>query len=201
MNRTLELLTGEKIVIRHLNKSDVEGVWNNFNEVVEEGLYLPVFFPVRSRLEKDSWYHKVKNEKEICIIAEARKLKSPNNIIGQCEISHSEWDAGLHVGVLGIIVNRKYRDFGIGASLIDTALRESKKLNNKKKIVLSCFSTNERALHLYRSMGFREVGVRKKQFYMDSKYSERISLKAREQMKSIDKDVNIIVKMSQKRKS
>lgn len=174
MNRTLELTTGEKIIIRHLSKSDVEGVWNNFNEVIEEGLYLPVFFPVRSRLEKDSWYHKVKNEKEICIIAEARKLKSPYNIIGQCEISNSDWDAGLHVGVLGVIVNKKYRDLGIGAALIDTAIRESKKLNNKQKIVLSCFSTNERALRLYKNMGFREVGVRKKQFYMDAAYYDEV---------------------------
>ena len=83
MNTTLELTTGEKIVIRHLSKSDVEGVWNNFNEVVEEGIYLPVFFPVRSRLEKESWYHKIKNEKEVCIIAESRKLKYHYKIIGQ----------------------------------------------------------------------------------------------------------------------
>lgn len=174
MIKTLHLATGEKIIIRHLNKSDVEGIWNNFNEVVEEGIYLPVYFPVRSRLEKDSWYHKIKNEKEICIIAEARKLKVPYNIIGQCEISHSDWDAGLHVGILGIIVNKKYRDLGIGANLIDAAIRESKKLNNKEKIILSCFSTNERALYLYKKMGFREIGVRKKQFYMDGRYYDEV---------------------------
>ena len=174
MNKTLELKTREKIVIRHLNKSDIEGVWNNFNEVVEEGIYLPVFFPVRSRLEKDSWYRKIKNEKEICIIAEDKKFKPPYNIIGQCEISHSEWDAGSHVGILGIIVKKKYRDLGIGIKLIDLAIRESKKLNNKEKIVLSCFSTNERAVHLYKKLGFREVGVRKKQFHMDETYYDEV---------------------------
>jgi len=174
MNKTLELKTGEKIVIRHLNKSDIEGVWNNFNEVVEEGLFLPIFIPVRSRLEKDSWYRKIKNEKEICIIAEDHKLKPPYNIIGQCEISNSEWDAGLHVGILGIIVKQKYRDLGVGTNLIDKAIRESKTLNNKEKIVLSCFSTNERALHLYKKLGFRKVGIRKKQFYMDAKYYDEV---------------------------
>ncbi|MFX1530276.1 MAG: GNAT family N-acetyltransferase [Promethearchaeota archaeon] len=174
MNKTFELKTGEKIIIRHLSKSDIEGVWNNFNEVVEEGIYLPVFFPVRSRLEKDSWYRKIKNEKEICIIAENKELNRPYNIIGQCEISHSEWDAGSHVGILGIIVKKKYRDLGIGIKLIDIAIRESKKLNNKEKIILSCFSTNERALHLYRKLGFKEVGVRKKQFLMDSKYYDEV---------------------------
>ena len=170
MNKTLELKTGEKIVIRHLSKPDIEGVWNNFNEVVEEGIYLPVFFPVRSRLEKDSWYRKIKNEQEICIVAEDQNSKPPYNIIGQCEISHSEWDAGLHVGMLGIIVKKKYRDLGIGSNLIDIAIREFKKLDNKEKIVLSCFSTNERALHVYKKIGFKVVGVRKKQFYMDGTY-------------------------------
>ena len=174
MKRILELKTGEKITIRHLNKSDVEGVWNNFNEVVNEGVYLPVFFPVRSQIEKDSWYHNIKKEKEICIIAENQNLKIPHNIIGQCEISNSPWDAGLHVGVLGIIVKNEYRDLQIGINLVDIAIRESKKLNNKEKITLSCFSTNKRALHLYEKIGFERVGVRKKQFYMDSQYYDEV---------------------------
>ncbi len=174
MSTTLELKTGEKIIIRHLQKSDVEGVWNNFNEVIDEGIYLPVLFPVRSQLEKDSWYHQIKKEKEICIIAETKKIKTPNNIIGQCEISNSDWDAGLHVGNLGIIVTEKYRDLGIGTNLIDLAIKESKKLNNKEKIILSCFSTNKRALHIYKKMGFEMIGVRKNQFYMDSKYYDEV---------------------------
>jgi len=174
MKRILELKTGEEITLRHISKSDVEGVWNNFNEVVDEGIYLPIFFPVRSKLEKDSWYHNIKKEKEICIVAENQKLRSLNNIIGQCEISNSNWDADLHVGILGIIVKNEYRDLGIGFNLIDLAIRESKTLNNKEKIILSCFSTNERAINLYEKLGFERVGVRKKQFYMDSKYYDEV---------------------------
>ncbi len=174
MKRVLKLKTGERVTIRHLSKSDIEGVWNNFNEAVDEGIYLPVFFPVRSHLEKDSWYRNIKKEKEICIIAENQNLKIPHNIIGQCEISNSNWDADLHVGILGIIVKNKYRDLGIGTNLIDIAIRESKNLNNKEKITLSCFLTNERALHLYEKLGFETIGVRKKQFYMDSKYYDEV---------------------------
>ena len=101
-------------------------------------------------------------------------MKSPLNIIGQCEISNLEWDASIHVGRLGIIVARNYRDMGIGFNLIDAAIRESKILNNKEKIILSCFSTNERALHLYKKLGFEVVGVRKKQFYMNSTYYDEV---------------------------
>ena len=174
MKRILELKSGEKITLRHLSKTDVEGVWNNFNEVVDEGIYLPIFFPVRSQLEKDSWYHNIKKEKEICIIAENQKLRIPYNIIGQCEISNSNWDADLHVGILGIIVKNEYRDLSIGLNLIDLAIRESKILNNKEKIILSCFSTNKRAINLYEKVGFEKVGVRKKQFYMDSNYYDEV---------------------------
>ena len=174
MKKIIELKTGEEVIIRHITQTDIDGVWNNFNEVIEEGIYLPVFFPVRSALEKESWYRKIRDEKELCIVAENQKNKLPFNIIGQCEISNSNWDAGLHVGILGIIVQSDYRDLGIGTHLIDAAIRESKILNNKEKITLSCFSTNERALHLYRKLGFETVGVRKKQFYMDSKYYDEV---------------------------
>lgn len=174
MKKVLELKTGESIIIRHLTKLDVDSVWYNFNEVIDEGIYLPVFFPVRSQLEKDSWYLNIIKENEICIVAENPELKSPYNIIGQCEVLNSDWDAAKHVGILGIIVKKKYRDLGIGHQLIDMAIWESKNLNAKEKIILSCFSTNERALYLYKKIGFKVVGIRKNQFYMDSKYYDEV---------------------------
>lgn len=174
MKKVLELKTGETIIIRHLTKLDIDGVWNNFNEVIEEGIYLPVFLPVRTQLEKDSWYLNIKKENEICIVAENPNLKEPYNIIAQCEILNSEWDAAKHVGILGIIVKEKYRDLSIGRNLIEFAIRECKKLNNKEKIILSSFSTNERALHLFKKVGFKVIGVRKKQFFMDSKYIDEV---------------------------
>ncbi len=118
----------------------------------------------------------IKKEREICIVAIHPKLKNPYHILGQCEISNLEWDAATHVGKLGIIVQTKFRDLGIGFNLIDEAIRESKKLNNKEKIILSCFSNNKRALYLYKKMGFQIIGIRKKQFYMDSKYYDEILL-------------------------
>jgi RimJ/RimL family protein N-acetyltransferase len=174
MKEVLKLRTGEKIIIRPITESDIDGVWNNFNEVVEEGIYLPVLFPVKSRFEKQSWYNNIQKDREICIVAIHPDLKNPYNILGQCEISSLDWDAATHVGSLGIIVQKKYRDLGIGYHIIDMAIRESKNLNNKEKIILSCFSNNKRALYLYKKLGFKIIGSRVKQFYMDSKYYDEI---------------------------
>jgi len=174
MKRLIVIKNGEKILFRHLKKSDVEGVWNNFNAVLKEGLYLPLFSPVMSEFEKNSWFDTIIREKEVCIVAEHPKLDPPFNILGQCEISNTEWEAAAHVGNLGIIVSEQYRDLGVGYHLIDLAIRESKKLNNKEKICLSCFSTNERALFLYKKMGFNEIGIRKRQFIMMNNYYDEV---------------------------
>jgi len=174
MKEDYTLENGETVIFRHVKRSDVEGVWNNFNQVVEEGIYLPVFFPVKSNFEKQNWYDNLQKANELCIVAEYKNLKRPFNIIGQCEISNVEWDAALHVGNLGIIVQRKYRDEGIGRNLIEIAIKESKKLLEKEKIILSCFSSNKRAIHLYESIGFQKVGIRRKQFLIEDHYYDEV---------------------------
>ena len=173
MKEVVKLKNGEKILIRHVIESDIDGIWNNFNEVVDEKIYLPVLFPVRSKFEKQSWFHNIQKERELCIVAIHPTMVSPYNILGQCEISNLEWDAATHVGSLGIIVQRNFRDLGIGFNLLDKAIRESKRLN-KEKIILSCFLDNERALFLYKKIGFKTTGIRKKQFYMDSVYYDEV---------------------------
>lgn len=174
MQKVITLKNGDKTIIRHVKESDVNGIWNNFNEVVDEGIYIPVLFPVRSEFEKHSWYSNIKKENDICVVAINKNLKSPFNVIGMCEISSIEWDAASHVGSLGVIVQKDYRDMGIGFNLIDVAIRESKRLNHKEKIILSCFSNNERALYLYKKLGFQIIGIRKNQFFMDSKYYNEV---------------------------
>jgi len=47
-------------------------------------------------------------------------------------------------------------------------------LNQKEKIILSSFLNNERALNLYQKIGFKKIGIRKNQFYMENKYFDEI---------------------------
>jgi len=174
MKKVIEIKNGEQVIIRHIAESDIDGVWDNFNEVIDEAIYLPVLFPVRSQYEKHSWFNSIQKENEICVVAVHCEMKGPLNILGQCEISNSEWDAATHIGKLGIIVKASFRNMGIGYNLIDFAIRESKRINKKEKIVLSTFTENKRALHLYNKMGFKTVGIREKQFYMNSRYYDEV---------------------------
>jgi len=174
MIKQVHLKNGQKVKIRHVQETDMDEFWNNFNEVVDEGTYLPVFYPVRSDLEKKAFYDNIVKNNELCIVAELTKRIGKHSIVGQCEITNLEWDASDHVGNLGIIVKKGYRNLGLGFHLIDTVILEAKNALNKEKIILSCFSTNKRALHLYAKMGFKTVGTRKRQFYMNSQYYDEV---------------------------
>lgn len=165
--------SGKRIKIRHFKETDLIGIWSNFNEVVYERVYLPVITPVLSDYEMESWYEAIKNRNEICLVAIDETRESPYHVVGQITLENSRWDCAKHVFILGIIVNSKYRWEGIGKQLILTAHEEAKKLG-KQKIVLSCLSSNEKAIELYKSIGYEIVGVKKKQFLMGSKYVDEI---------------------------
>ena len=53
MKLEITLKNNIKIILRHLIKSDINGVWKNFNDVVDEAVFLPVLTPVISELEKN----------------------------------------------------------------------------------------------------------------------------------------------------
>lgn len=174
MRVKINLANGRAVILKHASREDVDGIWRNFNEVVEEAIYLPIFEKVHD-IEKEAWYEDVKLGRELCIVAQIPNVEPPNNIAGQCEITDPEWDAAAHhVGILGIIVREDFRGLGLGEILIDCAIRESKKLKNKTKIILSCFSTNKIALSLYKKLGFEKIGIRKKQFYMNEQFYDEV---------------------------
>lgn len=165
-----KLKNGDTAIFRHLKREDLDEIWEIFNKVVSEMKYIPVINPVTSRFEKENWYYRQKEENNIVIVAE---LENPNQIIGQCMIEHIGWDAAIHVGELGIIVDPAYRNIGVGKTLIQEALNAaSKKLF--EKVILSCFHTNLHALNLYKKVGFQEVGCRKEQFKLNGTYYDEI---------------------------
>jgi len=174
MKKKITLPNRCSIILKHANREDVDGVWKNFNAVVDEGIYLPIFEKVCD-IERESWYEDIKLGRDLCVVAQIPDARPPDNIAGQCEITDPEWDAAAHhVGILGIIVREDFRGLGLGEILIDYAIRESKKLKDKTKIVLSCFSTNSKALNLYNKLGFKKIGVRKKQFYMNDQFYDEV---------------------------
>ena len=166
MSKKIILKNGTEIYLRLIEKEDLEGIWNNFNEVVEEKIYLPVYTPVLNQWEKNSWYKDLISVNNFCIVAVNPKLSSPRKIVGQLTIEHLQWEAANHVGLLGIIVQKKYRNLGLGYHIIELG-KEIARERGKKKLILSTFATNEQGLNLYKKCGFEIIGNHEKQYLVN----------------------------------
>ncbi|WP_457557709.1 N-acetyltransferase family protein [Candidatus Harpocratesius sp.] len=171
----IRLKNGKRAIIRLFKKTDLEGIWQNFNDVVEEGIYLPVYTPVKTEWERISWYHDIRDEGNICIVAENPLIRTPKNIIGQLTIEHIPWEAAAHVGQLGIIVQDHYRNQGIGYKLIQYAAKLAR-LIGKQKLILSTFTSNNMAIHLYKKCGFHSVGIYHNQYFINERFQDELMM-------------------------
>jgi len=173
MSKKIILKNGTEIYLRLIEKDDLEGIWINFNEVVEEKIYLPVYTPVLNQWEKNSWFKELIQVNNFCLVAVNPKLSSPKKIVGQLTIEHLQWEAAKHVGILGIIVQKIYRNLGLGYYLIELG-KEIAKERGKKKLILSTFATNKQGMTLYKKCGFEIAGTYEKQYFIDGNYVDEI---------------------------
>ncbi len=170
------LKRGFTVEIRDAQISDVDDIWDVFNLVVDEGIYLPVFSQVKNKSDKRSWFYELVSAGDFCLVAVLRGFDGSERVVGQITIETStEWDGIEHVGMLGILVHPDYRNIGLGQSLVVEACDEAKR-RGKKKITLSVFHTNPRAIAMYKKMGFEVAGVRKCQFWINDAYVDEVMM-------------------------
>ncbi|MCR5146805.1 MAG: GNAT family N-acetyltransferase [Clostridia bacterium] len=80
-------------------------------------------------------------------------------------------------GTLGIFIGDKdYRDKGYGTEAIKLILEYGFKYLNLKNINLDLVSANARAYRCYQKCGFKEYGRRRKCYFINGKYYDKISM-------------------------
>jgi ribosomal protein S18 acetylase RimI-like enzyme len=80
-----------------------------------------------------------------------------------------------HTGKLEIMVGPEFRGEGIGRQLMEACMRWARDTPAIEKLGLSVFTTNARAIALYKDMGFEQEGLRKREFRMkDGTYRDDI---------------------------
>ncbi len=80
-----------------------------------------------------------------------------------------------HTGSFGILIRNNYRRMGIGKMLLQILLEWAQNNPLIEKVSLAVFSTNHRAITLYKTMGFIEEGRKIKEFkYNEDEYVDDI---------------------------
>jgi RimJ/RimL family protein N-acetyltransferase len=79
-----------------------------------------------------------------------------------------------HTGEFGMSVEKSFRDQGVGSLLLEALINWATLNATIEKIGLNVHSNNERAIALYKKMGFEVKGIRKHDLkYGDGQYVDR----------------------------
>ena len=94
-------------------------------------------------------------------------------VVGWCDIARSTVPIHLHSGVLGMGMLPAYRGKGLGLRLMLATLAAARDAGIER-VDLAVFARNTRAVALYRTAGFREVGRRVRGKKLAGEYDDEI---------------------------
>ncbi|HHT7187284.1 TPA: N-acetyltransferase family protein [Bacillus cereus] len=96
-------------------------------------------------------------------------------VVGFLAFNRYELDRLRHAGTMGMGIKEAYCNQGIGTKLIEFLIRWAKGQEGLEKICLGVVSINDRAIKVYKRMGFVEEGRQRKQIkYEDGSYGDDV---------------------------
>lgn len=167
---------GEIVILRCIKWEDLDLAVEFINNLVSEKLEDPNFGIVtdkkQTRESEATWLGnrliEIESGNAIHVSAFAKGI-----LIGNCEVTRGKVSDEFHHGTLGISVSKEYRNTGIGREMLRTAIEECRK-ENLKTIELEAFGNNQRAIHLYESVGFKQVGVIPKKMHRNGRFYDSV---------------------------
>lgn len=121
--------------------------------------------------DEEKWIEShLKDLNQIILVAEM-----DSKIVGLLNFSNGRRRRIAHTGEFGMSVEKTHRDQGIGALLLQVLIEWVAQNTTIEKICLNVHSNNQRAIALYKKMGFECEGVRKRDLkYGEGKYVDTI---------------------------
>ncbi len=96
-------------------------------------------------------------------------------VVGWCDIRRDLFPAHFHRGTLGMGVVPDYRGRGIGARLMDQALKKAF-ATGFVRVELSVRADNTRAIRLYEKFGFVREGVLRDAVFVDGEFHDTTAM-------------------------
>ncbi|MBI5620438.1 GNAT family N-acetyltransferase [Candidatus Gottesmanbacteria bacterium] len=153
--KTFKSKKGNTVVIRYPKWEDLDDLVTFANNLVKEDTFIMLNKEI-TKEEESKWLSETINQ-----IEEGKKIQLAAVVNGKfaanCEIRIRD-KKQTHVGEIGISVALPYRQDGIGNQLLSTLIEEGKKAG-LKLLIIHCFENNDRALHLYKKLGFTRSGL------------------------------------------
>lgn len=162
---------GIEVILRTPKLSDLDDLLAFINALADENLDVLPELSRKTQQEEADWLNKrlidIENDKVIGVVAEV-----DGRVIANSEVI-VEGRSRTHVGQIGISVGRSYRDRGIGTEMMKTLIDETRSLG-LKVLVCRVFASNQRARHVYETVGFKETGRVPLRIYRKGQYIDDV---------------------------
>lgn len=161
---------GRGVVLRTPRWEDLDQLLGLINSLVDERAQIVVnrklsrdeeadwLAGVLARLEKDKVFH---------LVAEVG-----GEVVASSDL-HFGSGSDSHVGVVGIVVKKGFRDVGVGTGIMEAVVDVARQ-RGLRVLVLSAFSSNRRAIHVYEKLGFVECGRVPQRHFWDGRYVDEV---------------------------
>ena len=166
-------LNGKEIILRSANPEDARLLINYLKTVTGETRFLMTYpDEVRYTTEEEVKFIKNHNESESCLLILAFV---DGDYAGNCSFEGRTSSRRVkHRADIGIALFQKYTGFGLGRLLLEVLLKKMKE-QGFEQAELEVVGGNEKAYHLYESLGFKECGrIPGANKYDDGTYSDEI---------------------------
>ncbi len=165
--KVVKLLNDQMASFDWLRAEDLPEIMVVLNSVIREGKYL-FCSEIKDMEEELEWFEHGQEQGMRYLVA-----RISGRIVGGGSIIPKSFKSS-HVVELGIFVEKACRNLGLGTALIK-ALVDIAKKDGFEIIQLSVYANNSRAFHVYRKVGFKEVGrLTDDVKFSDGTYSDRI---------------------------
>jgi len=168
--RAHPLKDGRTCTIRRAVEADAEVLMRNINEIGAEGEFILTERLTHSAKREREWIRSFDDLSSVLYVAEVG-----GRVVGQVDVRIPTFEKARHVANLGIAIVGAFRGLGIGRALMERALAWMK-LRRVEKATLEVFASNERALALYRKMGFEVEAVRKRHYKIRGEYVDDVMM-------------------------
>lgn len=165
--------SGAGVVIRSAAKQDAAAILELSTAVIGEEIYqLTSGSEFKMTIEaEEKWIESHRaNPNHIILVAEMN-----SKIVGLLDFANGHRQRIAHTGEFGMSVGKSVRDQGIGSLLLQVLIDWAVKNETIEKVGLSVHNNNERAIALYKKMGFEIEGIRRRDLkYGDGQYVDTV---------------------------
>jgi len=166
--KAVELTDGRKATFDWLTKKDALEIVEVLNDVIKEDRYLFLNSPITDMEKQLEWFERRTKEGMLYLTA-----RVDGKLVGGATLS-PQTDKHRHVGSYGIFIGKNHRNLGLGTLLTKEFVEIAKK-HELEILQLTLYASNERAFHVYKKCGFKEVGRLTKGIkFLDGTYTDEI---------------------------